>query len=70
VKRRRAIHKRIAQLREERGLSQQDLAEVLGVDKTSISHWENGLSSPRGSRLPAVASALGVTIDDLFREAA
>jgi transcriptional regulator with XRE-family HTH domain len=69
-KKTRTIHARIAELRQRAGLSQRDLARLLDLDETSISHWENGLSSPKGSRLPAVAEALGVTIDDLFREAA
>jgi transcriptional regulator with XRE-family HTH domain len=65
----RAIHARILALRTEAGLSQEDLAAKVGVDKTAVSHWENGVSSPKGARLPAVASALGVTIDELFHEA-
>jgi transcriptional regulator with XRE-family HTH domain len=64
----RAIHARILELRKKAGLSQEALAEAAGVDKTAVSHWENGVSAPTGSRLPAVANALGVAIDDLFRE--
>jgi transcriptional regulator with XRE-family HTH domain len=66
----RAIHARIAELRRAKGLSQQGLAKLLGIDETSISHWENGLSAPKGRRLPAVAAALDVTLDELFGEAA
>ncbi len=69
-KKRRAIHDRIATLRKEAKLTQEDLAKKCGVDETAVSHWENGHSAPTGSRLPAVAAALGVTIDELFREAA
>lgn len=65
----RAIHARIAALRAEAGLSQSELAKICGVDETAVSHWENGASAPKGSRLPAVAKALGVTIDELYREA-
>lgn len=36
------------------------------MDKSMISHWENGNSSPRQQSLPAVAAALGVTVDDLL----
>lgn len=66
----RAIHGNIAHLRSERGMSQSQLAEKCGVDETAVSHWETGHSAPKGSRLPIVAEVLGVTIDDLFREAA
>jgi transcriptional regulator with XRE-family HTH domain len=50
-------------------MSQADLAEKCSVDKSAVSHWENGISAPKGSRIPAVANALGVTIDELFGEA-
>jgi len=66
----RAIHARIAELRLKASLSQSELAKRCGVDETAVSHWENGVSSPKGSRLPVVAEALGVTIDELFGEAA
>lgn len=66
----RAIHLQIKALRLEAKLSQQDLAEKLGLDKSAVSHWENGESAPNTERLPAVAIALGVSIEELFKEAA
>lgn len=69
-KTKRAIHIQIAKLRSAAKLSQQDLAEKLGVDKSAVSHWENGESAPTAERIPAVASALGVSIDELFGGAA
>jgi transcriptional regulator with XRE-family HTH domain len=60
------IHGRIAELREARHLSQEELATAVGVDKTAVSHWENGVSRPDLSRLCAVASALGVSVDELI----
>jgi transcriptional regulator with XRE-family HTH domain len=66
---RRPIHARIAALRAEKGLSQRDLAKIVGVDETAVSHWETGSSAPNGRRLPIVAQALGVTIDELFQVA-
>jgi transcriptional regulator with XRE-family HTH domain len=65
----RPIHRNIAALREALGLSQSALAAKLRVDETAVSHWEHGRSAPRGSRLERVASALGVTVPDLFRDA-
>jgi transcriptional regulator with XRE-family HTH domain len=67
---RRAIHDRLADLRRAAGLSQSQLAGIVGVDETAVSHWETGRSAPSGTRLEAVADALGVTVSDLFREAA
>lgn len=61
------IHGRILELREKKGLTQEELAEAIGVDKTAVSHWENGIARPDMSRLPAVAAALGVSVDALIR---
>ena len=47
-------------------MSQLELAELVGVDETAVSHWENSVARPDMSRLPALASALGVTLDELL----
>jgi transcriptional regulator with XRE-family HTH domain len=47
-------------------MSQEQLASAVGVDKTAVSHWENGISRPDISRLSAVALALGVSVDELI----
>jgi transcriptional regulator with XRE-family HTH domain len=60
------IHARIAELREECDLTQEQLAAVVGVDKTAVSAWERRLSRPDISHLPAVAEALGVSVDELI----
>ena len=51
-------------------MSQEDLADVLGIDKTSVSHWELGMSAPKHRRLDRVARALGVSVAELYVEAA
>ena len=55
------------ELREAAGLSQEDLARMLGLDRSTIAKWEGGASRPTASKLPALAAALGCSIDDLFR---
>lgn len=57
---------RIKELREAKGMSQSDLARLLGVSRCTISQWESGCRRPMLSRLPALASALGVEPGDLF----
>ena len=69
-KRRSRIHARIRELREERGLSPTELGRLVGADKTAVWHWENGDYAPSRARMPLVADALGVTIDELYAEAA
>lgn len=48
-------------------MTQEELAERVGVDKTAVCHWETGLSRPDLSRVPAIAEALDVPVLDLVR---
>lgn len=57
----------IKKYRLKRGLTQEELAEKLGVNRVSISYWERGLALPKGSRLLDVSTALGVSVDKLLR---
>lgn len=47
-------------------MSQEDLAREVGVDKTAVSHWENGIARPDLSHISAVATALGVSVAELI----
>ena len=60
------IGKRIALLRKEKGLKQEELAEMLGVSGQAVSKWENDQTCPDISLLPQLASILGVTVDELL----
>ncbi|HEF4754615.1 helix-turn-helix domain-containing protein [Burkholderia multivorans] len=60
------IHKRIKELREQKGLSMEDLAERVGVKWQSVQQWEKGRSAPTRGRLPKVAAALGTTSEFLL----
>lgn len=57
---------RIAQLRKRKGLTQEGLAEILGVSSQAVSKWENDLSCPDIQLLPRLASTLGITVDELL----
>lgn len=48
------------------GLSQTELAEILGTVQSAVSAWESGDKMPRASQLPALAEALHCTIDELY----
>ena len=56
----------IASLRRAAGLTQELLADRLGVTSQAVSKWERQLSCPDVSLLPAMADVFGVTIDELF----
>lgn len=60
------IGKEIKRLRKQKGLSQNELAEVLNVTAQSVSKWESDNSYPDISQLPAIASFFGISIDELF----
>jgi transcriptional regulator with XRE-family HTH domain len=47
-------------------LTQQQLADSIKVKQSNIAFWERAAKPPRGEVLPALASALGVTIDELL----
>jgi transcriptional regulator with XRE-family HTH domain len=60
------IGKRIAALRREKGLKQDDIAKALDVSSQAVSKWENDQSCPDISLLPQLARLLGVTVDVLL----
>ena len=60
------LGKRIALYRKEKGLRQDDLAEMLGVSPQAVSKWENDQTCPDISLLPQLGKILGVTVDELL----
>ena len=60
------LGKRIAALRREKGLKQDELAEMLGISAQAVSKWENDLTCPDISLLPSLAKILGVSVDELL----
>lgn len=60
------LSKKIKQLRFKSGLTQEQLAEKLGVVAQSVSKWENAVAMPDIATLPLLAEVFGVSIDDLF----
>ncbi len=61
-----SMGKRIMQLRKEKGYTQEQLAEMMGVSAQAVSKWENDVSCPDISILPQLAEKLGVTTDELL----
>ncbi len=61
--------KRISELRKHKGMTQEQLAQKVGVTAQAVSKWENDLSCPDISILPQLAEALGVTTDELLGRA-
>lgn len=59
---------KIKVLRKAAGIKQVDLARILGIGQPSLCAWETGKTQPTADKLPALAKALGCTIDDLFEK--
>ena len=59
--------KTIADLRKEKGMTQAELAEKLGVTDKAVSKWERDLSYPDTALLPRIAELFGLSVDDLMR---
>ena len=57
----------IARLREERGMSREQLAEVLGCHVSSIQHWEHGLYPPGRNYVISLANLFCCRVDDLLQ---
>ena len=60
------LGKKIRQLRFKAGLTQEQLAEKMGVGGQAVSKWENAAAMPDITALPLLAEVFGVSIDDLF----
>lgn len=57
----------IAENRKEKGFTQKELSEMLGVSDKTISHWERDESSPDISILPELSAIFGITVDELLK---
>lgn len=60
------LGKRIAALRRDKGLKQDELAQQLGVTPQAVSKWENDQTCPDITLLPQLAKILGVSVDELL----
>ena len=62
-----SLGKNIAKLRKEKGWTQNELGERLGVSNQAISKWESEMNMPDVMLLPAIADLFGCYIDELFQ---
>jgi transcriptional regulator with XRE-family HTH domain len=61
-----SIGNRISQLRKEKGITQEEMADKLGVTPQAVSKWENDISYPDILLLPKIAKMFDVTVDELL----
>lgn len=60
------IGKRIKEMRQKRGITQEAMAQHFGLTPQAISKWERGVATPDIALLPDISAFFGVTIDELF----
>ena len=60
------FNEKLQNLRKQRGLTQEELAESLYVSRTAISKWESGRGYPNIESLKAIAKFFSVTVDELL----
>lgn len=63
-----SITQNIASLRKQKGYTQEELGEKLGVSNQAVSRWELGQTYPDILLLPQIAALFGVTLDALFAD--
>lgn len=60
------FNEKLQELRKQRGLTQEELAEALYVSRTAVSKWESGRGVPNIESLKAISKFFSVTIDELL----
>ena len=60
------IGKNIADLKKSNGMTQEQLAETLGVSSQTVSKWENEVTMPDIMLLPVIAGCFDITVDELY----
>lgn len=60
------FHEKLQELRKQKGLTQEELAQVLFVSRTAVSKWESGRGYPNIDSLKAIAAYFHISIDELL----
>ena len=62
-----SVEERLQELRKAKGLSQEQLAETLGVSRQAVSKWESGQSLPEVEKLISLSTLFGTTLDYILK---
>lgn len=60
------IGKNIIAFRKDAGMTQEELANQIGVSAQAVSKWETGVSMPDILLLPVIADVFGITVDEIY----
>ena len=56
----------VKKIRKDKNITQRELAAMLGIERSTVSKWEKGISIPRGKTLIKLAEILECTVDELL----
>lgn len=56
----------VKQKRQFLGITQKQLADTMGVERSTVAKWETGAAMPSGTKLRKLAAVLGCSVDDLL----
>ena len=56
----------ISSLRKEKGMTQKDLADMLGITDKAVSKWERGVAYPDTATIPAIAEIFEISVEELL----
>lgn len=59
---------KIKELRTEKGLSQAQLAKIIGVSQKAIDYWERNVNEPKASYIIALVNCFEITYDEFFAD--
>ncbi len=63
-----SLAEKIFQLRKQKGMSQEQLADELGISRQSVSKWESGQSAPEADKIVRMSGIFDVTTDYLLKD--
>ena len=62
------FYEKLRKIRKEKGMSQEELADQLGVSRQAVSKWESGQGYPETDKLLLISGMFGVSLDYLLKE--
>ncbi|EGQ8159436.1 helix-turn-helix transcriptional regulator [Vibrio parahaemolyticus] len=60
------LNENIKRLREEKGVTQLDMAKSVGTSAKTVMNWESGKTEPKASELVLIAKRLGVSVNEIL----
>ncbi|MDT8716818.1 helix-turn-helix transcriptional regulator [Clostridium sp. 19966] len=63
-----SFQEKLQKLRKDKGFSQEDLAEKLGVSRQAVAKWESGQSYPEIDKIISISKLFNITIDNLLKD--